>query len=233
MNKHKKNLESLRRHLGRDVAGLKLLDAVARDINELRKRAAELQDSETSALVCANRHKENTIHAEKELSKIKAELEKEKGRRVSTEIHAKRLAGRVTTLELDAEGKDEGPPGGNSHRDPEAFEIIRLLKAVRKRHKIAPRPALRAGEYYLEDIIKNFSDDELLGLGLFVAGYSVSGMPITVRSKNKMVDADGWELRNTIKYLQWFRLLIDPESTEMKLAKLVSAADKKHIGCDE
>lgn len=205
MNKHKKNLEALRRHLGRDAGGLKLLDETARDINDLRKRFAALEECERDAKARASRDREYLANARLEIANLRTSLETEKGRRISAEAIGRRQADRIAEMEKDAEVEDELPVENPGMSDEYASEVVKLFKAVRKRFKKAPPPRGKRSAVYIEDVAPNLTNDELMGLGMLVAALAAHNIPVSVESDRTMTKVKGWPNENTSKFIRWFR----------------------------
>jgi hypothetical protein len=217
MNKHKKNVEALRRHLGRDAVGLNLLDATARDITELRKRFAALEECERDARVRASRDREYLANARLEITDLNSAVEQEKGRRISAEAIARRHADRIAEMAKEAEVEDELPVEKPGMTDEYAREVVKMFKAVRKRFKKAPPPRGKKASVYIEDVAPNLTNDELMGLGMLVAALAVYNVPVSVESDRTMNKVKGWPNENTRKFVRWVRNWIGSTKTEARV----------------
>ncbi len=189
MNKNKKHLEELRRHLGRDAAGIAMLDQTARDLNELRQRAAALKESEAQAAGRAQRDRQKLIDAERTLTETKAELEREKGRRQTAERTADSYADRLLVLEMPDE--DE-PKLSASDWDS---KVLGLFKTMRR--QFGNPPKVRDPKVFVvrvEDLCPELTHDQLHSLGVFVAMMAIIGKCPDIWADRHVRDMD-WAKR--------------------------------------
>jgi hypothetical protein len=205
MNKHKRHLDALRVYLGRDSAGLKLLDAVARDIIEQRKQIASLIESEALAVTRATQARKDVVDAENQKTQIQASLEKERAKLAAAKVHAAADAARIAQLESDSDVEDEAPVEGFSgHIDPTIPKIIKLSKIVRKRFKKIPTTGGPYRSIHLESVVKDFTGDEFMELGMLVAVLALHNLPAPVVAKRTIKDMKGWMEKHTAKFAVWY-----------------------------
>lgn len=217
MNKHKHNLEELRKHLNRDARGLKLLDAVSRDLTEQRKRIALLEEFEATAATRENRLREIATDAENKKERLSQELEAERARLRATKDLATRQSQRIAELESDVEEEDEAPIARTSEDiDPTVPKIMSLFKAVRKRFKRIPHSEDGRQVFHLEDLVKEYTGDEFMGLGMLMAALALHGFPAYVESELKIGEMKGWSKKNTAKFINWYRSWIKYTKIEEK-----------------
>lgn len=205
MNKYKQNLAELRKHLNRDERGLKLLDAIARDITEQRKRIAELEAAEIKSSLLVNTLRKETAHANSETIKVKEALEAEKTRMASAKINAERLAGRIAEMESRLQVEDEAP-GDRVSANPDASipKIKQLFKDVRKRFNRIPPSFGTRQIFRLEDFIKDFTGDEFMGLGMILAALAFYNVPASVQAERPISDMKGWTDNQAAKFFLWY-----------------------------
>ena len=208
MNKYKRNLLSLRSYLSRDSQGIKLLEAVANDITEQRKRIAELEQSESRAVTAAAIARREMHDAREKENKIKRDLEAEKSKRRAAENLEARKSERIRQLELQADVDDEecatfggGVPGSC---DPSVPKIVALFKQVRKRFKKIPPGVGKLQCFCLEDFVKDFKRDEFTDLGMLLAALAFHNFPARITAEHTITEMKGWEEKYSARFIYWY-----------------------------
>lgn len=205
MNKHKRNLDDLRRHLGRDTVGLALLDAVSRDLCEQRKRISALEESEARVLGLANTSRMELDHAQSQIAQFKADLEMEQAKRIAADNREKRTAARIAQMESDLEAEDENPADAFVD-DTWSSRVMRLFKDVRRAYRRAPKTRGTL-TVHLDDLVVDYTGDEFMNLGKLVALYAVIYGKAVLASDRLIRDASFSE-DSKVKILKWMRPLI-------------------------
>ena len=215
MNKHKRNLNELRRHLGRDKRGLELLDAISRDLTEQRKTIAALEGAVTAATSQAQRARKGEQDAQTETAQVEKELQEERQRAGALRSEAARATARLRSLEscVGDETEDEDTAGSVPGAiDPTLRHVERLSKRVRAYFKRAPTPCKGranlgkySGSIRLEDVIKEYSGDEFMHLGMLVAMMALHNWPVSVWADCKVMHMNGWKEKNSARFIRWVR----------------------------
>ena len=202
MNRHKKNIEVLRKYLGRDTHGINLLDEISRSITDLRKQVVALTELEQSSQKIASYQKTEALNAQIELMQVKAELEIERRRKVSLQTLVEKHVIQIAKLEKELEPEDESPLEGVIANNIDAQKITTIFKEVRKRYRNPPD--IVGKKLYLEDIAPNLTNDEFLGMGMFFAALALHNLPIPELCAQKTIcDIKDWKEKNTAKFIYW------------------------------
>ena len=219
MNKHKKNIEALRRHMGRDSAGLALMDDVARDLNEQRKRLALLEESESRTASLASHDRKSLGDALAKITQLQEELQREKSKRATAEsrvaLDAKESE-RIARMEADDEAMDANAPAD----DLFANQVTKLFNSVRRRYKRVPEKDNEVGGSYMtydiDTLVKNFRGDEFMSLGMLVCFTALFHGKGTVISRRMISDLALPE-RTLMRMACWLKPRIDSDGVGDKV----------------
>ena len=222
MNKHKRNLEELRRYLGRDTAGLKLLDAIARDLDEQRKRISILEKSAEHDLAFVESGRKKLAHGETRLLQLKGEKEREQSKRITAEHQVLRLSERIAELTKE----DDGDLAEQEVDDVNVFSrrILSLFKEVRKIHKQAPRTDGCGRAINLDDLLVNYTGHEFMQIGKLVAFTALFMGNASVTTERLLKNAELTE--DTMRKMTiWLSSWVGMTKLEKKLARLVRVTE--------
>lgn len=219
MNKAKKNLAELRSYLQRDTHGMKLLDAVSRDITDQRKRIALLHAEADGAKSHSHRLYEEYCDAQTEIGTLKTALETQTARLNASRAQQRILADRIGELEQAAEVDDEIPVSGTTESVGATIrDVVDLFKSLRKKYKRIPPPFPGRHAFKLEGIVRDFTQDEFMWLGKLVAALALHNLPTMVIAETTIMDMDGWDRKNTAKFAHWCGSWIQVSTTEEKIS---------------
>lgn len=223
MNKHKKNLDDLRRYLGRDTTGLALLDAVTRDLCEQRKLIASLEDANARASEQARNAQNERDGLHTQVARLKAELEREAAKRASADNRVRQQAERIAQLEADPGADVAGSYRGNK------WDMARtLLNDVSRRFKTAPVPYGSSRTYHVSDLIVDCTGDEFMMLGKVMVLTAIVCGSVMLESEAQKRD-DNWTDDQLRRLFRWMRPLIGETGIEKTLNTLLDqAAEKMH-----
>ena len=171
MNKYKKNLESLRRHLGRDTPGLVLLDDIAKDLSEQRKRLAGLEESEANAVARADRARKELDRAQLQVATQKEEIAKERVQRKAADLLARQQAEKVAAMEAVAAADYEDVQLSVGAGDITEQRLVHLYRDVSKRFR--RMPPVHGQSLDIDDVIVNYTRDEFMSLGMLISFVSL------------------------------------------------------------
>lgn len=217
MNKHKRNLDALRQHLGRDAKGLEFLGAVSRDLNEQRKKIAMLEEALEVARDRVAIAKQKEERAYSQAACAHKQLESEKERQAAAERKASRYATELAALQAESSVEDETGEVPSSGVDPAIAHIVNLSKRVRGVFKRIPTSRNQRQEFCLEDFIKEYSGVEFMHLGMMIAMLALHGFPAYVCADRTIRDMKGWEIKHSEKFIHWYGRWIQADPTSDNL----------------
>jgi len=209
MNRMKEAAAELESYLGNDSHGLKLLERLVREANDIRKAFVSSQDAlsrreEQWKSLLAQRTQ--LKHKEEELTE---ELRKanERIRQLGVMVADKQKE--VNELEAVL---DPPIPVSSEHRLSNRARFKSLFKALRKQMPIPPEPSIRArkhSQYYFEltDLVTDYKQEQYTLIGMFVVVCCVMRFPVAFVMEEEL-DAFGakeWEGGESGKFLRWIK----------------------------
>lgn len=216
MNRMKTAFKSLRDYLGRDVKGIELLQRAESAADELRKENARLRQSVEDASRIASEQKVSRLESDKQLLQELSMRQAIEARLAQSEVTVKRLMSQLQ------------PPPPPDAREPLTDEIaisrqIKTLKysgfkwpAMYSINEVQnPELKMPTTCYDLVDIIKNWSGEELMKLGRFVAleATGTSQMVVIYSSQRNTAKSDS-TLRQLLGMLENVMTTVDDDEAE-------------------
>ena len=233
-HKSKKSIEEMREYLGRDVRGVQLLDSVASEMHELRKRGNSERERAEAALNAAAAEKEKSVklssnlqETRHELDKCKASLQQLKADQSRKDAEISRLNAEIANL---TSGFDDDELVCNKPHGKDKFptdllrrsSIIEQFNAIHSRLSKCPacvrKPAGFIAAYNIEDIITDYSASDLIMLGRFVAFMSVMNFSCVIVSEyNARFNEDHEKDALRKRFIGWFIHNIGLSNIEIKV----------------
>ncbi len=242
-HKSKKAIEALRDYLGKDAEGIKLLDAIAREVTELRKQGNAEQERATRAVAVAEESRELRLRAEAQLQQVRQELAHSQALHRQNDDKLVEMRESITKLqaqveELQPELTEEdlvssmSAMSANITLPPDLLqfkELAATFNMLRKALPICPE-GVAFDTYNLGSLVKNYSPPEMLTLGRFVACLAMFGgsLAITV-SRDRTVPPTGLPrgpARHPPSFFRWFRRNF---GQPLGVVRLIGDKDRKPI----
>lgn len=242
MHKSKKTIGALQTYLGRDKEGLQRLDAVTRDMNELRKQGNASALAASAAKTVASQSRTELLQSVEEVQKLKQELahSQSMARQRERDICVnKQEIGQLQAKIDKLLPEVHVPPDVNISDDvPPAFpldlldprKLVDAFNQLRKEMTICPKPSkppkasVHRG-YMLNDIVSNYSATEMMKLGRFVTCLAMCNFPATIMSQVSFMDGAAplqVPEQGLANFIYWFRSNLHNENASL-MAKI---ADK-------
>lgn len=229
MHKAKALVEDFRKYLGSDKEGLRRLNAIAEEVNELRKQSASARESADSAERAAKRNKDIAVVVQNSCDTLRTDLHREQSINAQLAQQNKKLQDQVEQLRREVElltprftpavemcnPEEMSSKTSDSPLVKDFRPFAAMFDALRKEMRMAPRPSMvtkrhrNVYTYELTDIINSLDPDQLLKLGRFVVAITLMNMPAYINAERNFTTARSETKRLTRDeqirpFVRWF-----------------------------